>query len=191
VKVVSDSSPIITFARVGYFHLLPKLYGRIHISTEVYDEIVVAGAGLPGADQADQAGWIEIVPINEIGAVALAIERTGLGAGEVSTVLLTKQLSVDLALIDEQKARRYAAEEGLNVTGCIGILESLYRRGELADLREAYCRLLAQNFRIPMPSAGTLSAAVESGHQPFLRTIAVSRTAFAVRARPPTSACRR
>jgi predicted nucleic acid-binding protein len=54
------------------------------------------------------------------------MERTGLAAGEVSTVLLAKELEADLVLIDENKARRYAVSEGLLVvTGCIGILESL------------------------------------------------------------------
>ncbi|MGI8743841.1 MAG: DUF3368 domain-containing protein [Bryobacteraceae bacterium] len=137
MKVVSDASPLITFARIGYFHLLRKFYLRISISIEIYNEVVVAGAGLPGARQVAQADWIKIVPVQDKAGVALGVERTGLGAGEVSTVLLTKQLSADLVLIGEEKARRYALTESLNVTGCIGILESLYRHGELADLQRS------------------------------------------------------
>jgi uncharacterized protein len=150
VKVVSDASPVITFARIGYFHLLPKLYGRVYISTEVYNEIVIDGEGLPGAEQAARADWIEVTAIRNVPALALAADKTGLGTGEVSTVILAKQLSSDLVLIDEEKARRYAAAEGFNLTGCIGMLESLYRWGELADLRGAYIRLLAQKFRIDL-----------------------------------------
>jgi hypothetical protein len=34
-----------------------------------------------------------------------------------------------LILIDERRARRYAKEESLEVIGCVGILETLHRRG--------------------------------------------------------------
>ncbi len=47
--VASDSSPLITLARIQCFDLLPKLYGAIYISTEVHHEVVIQGAGLPGA----------------------------------------------------------------------------------------------------------------------------------------------
>ena len=58
MKVVADASPLITLARVGHFDLLPSLYGTIIIPTEVHNEIVLAGAGLPGATQAAAADWI-------------------------------------------------------------------------------------------------------------------------------------
>lgn len=38
--------------------LLADLYGRIVIPTEVYEEIVVAGRGLPGAEKVRRADWI-------------------------------------------------------------------------------------------------------------------------------------
>jgi uncharacterized protein len=152
VKVVSDASPIITFARIGYLDLLPKVYGRIYISTEVYNEVVVAGAGLPGATQAAQADWIDATPVQNTEGLAIAIANIGLGPGELSAVVLATELSADLVLIDEEQARRYAAAQGLNVTGCIGILESLYRRGDLIDLRGAYIQMLAQKFRIDIPT---------------------------------------
>ena len=98
---ISDSSPLITLARIGCFDLLPKLYGRVYISTEVYSEVVIAGAGLPGATQAAQADWIEVRPVQDIAGLAAAIAKIGLGAGELSTVVLARELSADLVLIDE------------------------------------------------------------------------------------------
>jgi predicted nucleic acid-binding protein len=62
--------------------------------------------------------------------------------------MLAKELSADLVLLDERRARSYARSEGLNVIGCVGILETLYRRGHLLDLRSAYSGLLIQGFRI-------------------------------------------
>jgi predicted nucleic acid-binding protein len=148
VKVVSDSSPLIALARIGHFDLLPKLYGSIIVPTEVYNEVVIAGAGLPGAEQAANADWILVTAVRDPAALRLAVERTGLGTGEASAIILAKELEADLLLVDEWKARRFAAAEGLAVKGCIGILESLYRQNLLADLRQAYIRLLAEKIRV-------------------------------------------
>jgi len=148
VKVVSDASPLIALARIDCLELLPKLYGNILIPAEVYEEIVVAGAGLPGAGQITEARWIEVSPVNDAAAVAEAVRRTGLGAGEVSALVLAKEVAAGLTLLDERRARRYAKAEGLEVIGCVGILETLHRRGLLGDLRGAYARLLDREFRI-------------------------------------------
>jgi predicted nucleic acid-binding protein len=51
VIVVADTSPLIALAQIGCFDLLRRLYPRHHISSEVYAEIVVAAAGMPGASQ--------------------------------------------------------------------------------------------------------------------------------------------
>ena len=150
MTVVSDSSPLITLARIGCFDLLPKLYGRVYISTEVYREVVIDGAGLPGATQAAKADWIEVRPVQDIAGLAAATAKIGLGAGELSTVVLARELSADLVLIDEWRARRYAKEEGLPIIGCIGILEDLYEQGDLSDLRGAYQQLILHKTRIDL-----------------------------------------
>ena len=139
---------MIALARIGHFDLLPKLYENIVIPTEVYNEVVIAGAGLPGASQAARADWIQVTPVRDTAALKLAVEKTGLGTGELSAIILGKELAADLLLVDEWKARRFAIAEGLAVQGCIGILETLYRRAFLSDLRSAYVRLLAQKIQV-------------------------------------------
>jgi uncharacterized protein len=150
VTVVSNASPLIALARIGHFDLLSKLFERVLISTEVYNEVVIDGAGMPGAKQVSLADWIEVRPIRNAAALRLALGETGLGAGELSVILLARETGCDLVLLDEWKARRYAAAQGLPVIGCIGILESLFRAGYLDDLREAYIWLLAEKIRVDL-----------------------------------------
>ena len=150
MTVVSDSSPLITLVRIHCFALLPKLYGRVYISTEVYREVVTDGAGRPGAAEVAQADWIEVRPVENTAVLAAAIGKTGLGAGEISVIVLAKELSANLLLIDERRARRYAKEEGLPIIGCVGILEDLYEQGELIDLRAAYRQLIQHKTRIDL-----------------------------------------
>ena len=150
MKVVSNASPLITLARIGQLASLHKLYETIHVPTEVYNEVVIAGAGVPGASAVANADWIQVSPVQDTSMLATAISKHGLGAGETSAVLLARELSADLVLMDEWKGRRLAQEGGLAVVGCVGILEELCRRGELGDLRQAYEELLRQRIRIDL-----------------------------------------
>ena len=120
MKVVSNASPLITLARIGHLDSLHKLYERVHIPTEVYDEVVIAGAGMPGAATVSKADWLHVTPVQDAEGLAKAIIRTGLGRGEISAIFLAKELAADLTLMDERKGRRLALEEGLSVVGCIG-----------------------------------------------------------------------
>jgi predicted nucleic acid-binding protein len=74
--------------------------------------------------------------------------KYSLGAGELSTILLAKELQADVALIDERGARLLAQSEGVPVLGTVGLLELGYRSGEVTDLRLAYQRMLARGAHI-------------------------------------------
>ena len=57
--VVSDTSPIVNLAAIGQLHLLWSLYEQVYIPQSVHDEIVITGAGQPGAREVDTLDWIE------------------------------------------------------------------------------------------------------------------------------------
>jgi predicted nucleic acid-binding protein len=148
VIVVADSSPLIVLAKLLYLDFLSKLYSRLCISTEVHYEVVVAGAGLPGAAEVENANWIEVKPLQNKADLLTAQQRCSLGAGELSTILLGKELGADIVLLDDFDARKLARTEGLQVRGSIGLLEAFYRRGYLADLRAAFRQLLGHNIYV-------------------------------------------
>jgi hypothetical protein len=83
VIVVSDSSPLISLAKIQAFKLLDQLYGGVTISTEVFKEVVVSGAGLPGAAETSGSPWIKVAPINRTNDLTDAQGRFGLGLGEL------------------------------------------------------------------------------------------------------------
>ena len=144
---VSDSSPLISLARIGKLELLRTLFPKILIPPEVYAEVVVSGFGLPGATQVAQAEWIQIANRCN-GAPVFASSTSGLGIGELAAISLAKEIAASVLLIDEHRVRRLAISEGLPVMGCIGILETLPCRSLLPDLRDAYILLLAERIRL-------------------------------------------
>ena len=146
--VVSNSSPLITLARIGRLELLRQLFGHIHISSEVHEEVVVRGAGRPAAEAVGKADWIETHPATEANELATLRSRHALGIGELATVLLARTIKAELTIIDERAARRLGQSQGLAIMGCVGLLERGHRRLFVPDLRDAYISLLAQGIRV-------------------------------------------
>ena len=149
--IVSNASPLIILAKISYFHLPQRLFNEITISEDVWDEVVVKGAGLPGSaetQRASQSGWIHIAQSANSAQLTSWRNQYSLGAGELSTILLAKEIQADVALIDERGARLLAKSEGVPVIGTVGLLELGYRSGDVADLRLAYQTILAQGAHI-------------------------------------------
>lgn len=117
MTVVADSSPLIILSKLACFDLLNKLFPRIYVSTEVYLEVVVAGTGLPGAAEVASAEWVEVRDLQKQEGLQTAQEKYPLGVGELSTILLAKEIDADTVLLDDGRARNLAKAEGLQVRG--------------------------------------------------------------------------
>jgi predicted nucleic acid-binding protein len=146
VTAVADSSPLVILAKLACFDLLNRLFPLLYISGEVFQEVVVSGAGLPGASEVAGARWIEVRQLQNRADLLAAQQRHGLGLGELSTILLAKELHVDGVLLDDYDARKLARAEGLRVQGSVGLLETFYLRGHLSDLRAVFGQLLTLSY---------------------------------------------
>lgn len=146
MTVVADSSPLVILTKLGCFDLLNRLFRRLDISAEVYHEVVVAGAGLPGATEVANAKWVEVRNLQNQADLLAAQQNYALGVGELSTILLGKELQASAVLLDDYKARKLATAEGLQVRGSVGLLETFYLRGYLTDLRATFRQLLTDSY---------------------------------------------
>jgi predicted nucleic acid-binding protein len=123
VNVVSDSSPLIILAKLGRFDDLQLLFPHIHSSPELHHEVVVSGAGLPGAKEVSKAEWMAVNAVQNPTALYTAQRNYGLSPGEMSTIILAKELGGNLVLLDDYGARKLAKSEGLEILGSVGLLE--------------------------------------------------------------------
>ncbi len=146
MTVVADSSPLVILTKLGCFDLLNKVFRRLDISAEVYHEVVVAGAGLPGATEVANAKWVEVRNLQNQADLLAAQQNYAFGVGELSTILLGKELHASAVLLDDYKARKLATAEGLQVRGSVGLLETFYLRGYLTDIRATFRQLLTDSY---------------------------------------------
>ena len=143
---VADSSPLIILARIGCFELLHLLFSPLYIPAEFRHEVVVLGAGMPGASEVESAQWIEVRKLQNQADLLTAQQKYALGLGELSTILLAKEIHASAVLLDDYNARELAKAEGLQVCGAVGLLETLYERGHLSDLRTAFRQLMTHSY---------------------------------------------
>ncbi len=78
-------------------------------------EVVISGSRLPGAFETANAEWIKVRQVHNRMDVTAAQGRFGLGAGELSTIILAKEIEAELVILDDLGA--FAHREGFRVQG--------------------------------------------------------------------------
>lgn len=131
--VVSNTSPLVNLAAVGQLDLLQRLYDTVVIPQSVHDEIVIAGAGQPGAIEVATLDWIETRQV--AGRNLVASLQLELDDGEAEAIALAVELKADLILLDERKGRVIAARLGLRFIGLLGMLVEAKHRSLISAVR--------------------------------------------------------
>jgi predicted nucleic acid-binding protein len=116
VPTISNSSPLILYARIGRLELIHQLVGELVVPTAVYDEIVVAGAGRPGAAAVSAASWIQTRPVRHRDVVDQLLEQVDPGEAEAIALGVESSGRV-VILIDDRRGRRLADERNFQVVG--------------------------------------------------------------------------
>ena len=142
--VVADTSPLNCLILIEAIDLLPRLYGRIIIPTEVVRELNDDGAPRRVSEWAMQPPeWLEVRSSPPSNDPALSL----LDLGERCAILLAQSEADVLLLIDEAAGRLEASRRGIPNAGTVGVLRAA-SIAQLVDLPSALARLVATNFRI-------------------------------------------
>ena len=131
--VVSDASPLVALSSVGKLDLLRTLYGEVIVPRAVYREAVTDAVGQPGYADRAAATWLRVEALTDRTLVESFEGK--LDPGEAEAIALAVQLSADLLLVDEKKARKIAAGLGINITGVLGILTEAKQRGLISSVK--------------------------------------------------------
>jgi predicted nucleic acid-binding protein len=140
MPIISNTGPLLSFARARHFDLLGDIVEALMIPTAVYDEIVVQGAGLPGAIEVPAAEWITRADVRNLAFMEQLPQA--LHSGEREAMALAKEMSGTL-LIDDQSARRVAEHYGIACMGCVRVLEEGKQRGTIPAVKPVLDSLIA------------------------------------------------
>lgn len=142
--VVSDTSAITNFLKVGQLNLLQKLFQKVFITPQVYLELCEIESQKSAIDKLI---WIEIIePHNTILIYDL---ETRIDIGEASAIALALELKADYLLIDERKGRIEAEKLGLKITGIMGVLLQAKKEKHIELIKPILYQLQQEaNFRL-------------------------------------------
>ena len=158
--VVSDTTAIINLAIIGELNLLPDLFETILIPPAVYQEVVVTGKNMPGAEAIERAAWIQQkTPQNQ----QLVKQLLGdLDPGEAEAIALAIEQQADVLIIDERRGREVARNHQLTIIGLLGILTIAKRKGLIQAVKPVIDRLLSEaDFYVSEKLLATVLASVE------------------------------
>lgn len=130
--IVSDTGPIIAFARLGRLPLLRQVFDVLIIPDAVFDELVQSGPEQPGAPEALQGEWIQRRSVTDQEAVRQLPAR--LHAGEREAIVLAHEHGMQI-LIDEQRGRSSARARGLEIVGSLRVLAEAKALGIISAVR--------------------------------------------------------
>jgi predicted nucleic acid-binding protein len=140
-KVVSNTTPLISFLKIGKLEILRDLYGEILVPQAVFNEIE-AGKTKEFYTDISQTGWIRIEKIKDRRALTYFLD---LDSGEAEAIVLAVENNADLILLDETLGRFHAKHAGLKITGTIGILLKAKQKGYISELKPLLHELRRKN----------------------------------------------
>lgn len=127
--IVADSSALIALATCDGLDLLLQVYKDIKIPEAVYAEIVA-----PEKSYADALGAFLADRVVKVVSIQKKFNTTGLGRGEVEAMSLYNQISADILLIDDQKARSIAEQNEITCIGVLGFLVIAKQKGVIEKI---------------------------------------------------------
>ena len=132
-KTVSNTSCLIGLESIGRLDLLERLYQTLVIPSAVASEW---GIVLPP--------WMAVQAVqNHMLMQALRIQ---LGAGEAEAIALSVESGAARLILDDQRARRTAAQLQVPITGTIGVILRAKHLGLLPLVRPIFDDLRAAGF---------------------------------------------
>ncbi len=132
--IVGDSSALVALSTMGRLDLLASIFGEVVVPKAVYDEVIIPGK--------PQSLKLKNFLKDKVVSVDLTIVRMGLGLGELEAIALYKQSHSDFLLIDDQRAKRFAQLNDVQVIGSLGVMMLAKETGKLKSIRSDLEKLI-------------------------------------------------
>jgi uncharacterized protein len=148
MTIVCNTSPLSNLAAINQLFIIREVYGRITIPNAVANEIAKVGTVYPQAGSIPSQAWIAICPVTNWRKVQ-QLQGKKLDRGEAEAIALALELDAALLVIDEQLGRKIALNEGLNITGLLGVLLEAKSKNLIFEIKPIMDDLMDQaKFRI-------------------------------------------
>jgi len=133
--IISDTSCFIILSNIGELEILHKVYGSI-LTTE--DIAIEFGEPLPN--------WVNVVSVSD--KYRQQILEIQIDKGESSAIALALETPDSTIILDDYKARKIAAQLGINYTGTIGVIIKAKLNGVIPSIKPILEKIKKTNFHL-------------------------------------------
>ncbi|MCK6462827.1 MAG: DUF3368 domain-containing protein [Candidatus Pacebacteria bacterium] len=130
MKIVSNTTPIISLASIGKLNVLKELFGEIIIPQSVYNEIKAKESY--GYKEVD-SDYIKVQAIKGTKYRDLLLNQLDLG--EAETIILATEINADYVIIDDNIGYKIARNSGLNVIRTLSVLLKAKDKGIIEEIK--------------------------------------------------------
>lgn len=137
MRAVSNSSVLIALSSIEQLTILTQRFpDGIAIPRAVWYEVVETGAGRAGAAEvaAGLNTWLTIQDVKN--KTLISVLQQDLDQGEAEAIALFPELTSEVVLLDEKRARQVSKRLSLPILGTLGLLIWAKRQGAIASLQE-------------------------------------------------------
>ena len=133
--IISDTSTLILFHKIGEFNILQKVYGELITTPEIAKEF---GEELPN--------WIKIQSASD--KKYQNFLNTQVDYGEASALALASEFDDVLLLLDDLKARKLATRLNFKITGALGVIHRAKQLSIIDKVKPLIDKLMLTDFRV-------------------------------------------
>jgi len=130
MRVISNTTPIISLCAVQHEWILKELFQRIIIPSAVEQEL--RASSKPGS-QFSSLSWVEVVEVTQRDIVQLLCKD--LDQGEAETIALAKHIQADVVVIDEAAGYQIACLYDLPVVRTLYVLKAAKTCGVITQVK--------------------------------------------------------
>lgn len=123
MRAVFDAGPLIHLSWIDQLQLLHVVFDRVLIPSVVRDEVLRPNDDIRGIAAVRNLFASEMIEVRNLSDAAVAEGLVGfLDRGEAAAIALMREVSADILVLDDGRARYEALRQGIPITGTIGIL---------------------------------------------------------------------
>jgi hypothetical protein len=144
-SLVTNTSPLVALAAaLDDFGVIGQVAVLV-VPGEVLAELQAGVKRDNTVEILERAGFCRILPVYPALPVALS---SSLGLGEAAVIHTALIEAIPTVVLDERKGRRWAAMHGLRVTGSLGMLLALHRRGLIGSVADAVAKMKSKGIHL-------------------------------------------
>ena len=133
MRIISDTTPIISLIKINRLDLLEKLFEEVLIPEAVYRELTTNALFENEAKIVKTSSFLKTSSVQNRKSLQLLQAVSGLDDGESEAIILADELKSDVLIMDERKGRKVAEKLGIKITGTVGVLLQSYSENMISS----------------------------------------------------------